>query len=147
VTDVRGRRPDPVRWIWYALGGGLPPRYREWVLHDLTTRSWFARHLFRAVVQMALPGIVLIAVLPVPLWVRLVGVLGGVLVGIPYAVAYAYESTEHRATKAGFPPGTSARVRSEGFAGERAAAAARYAERYRSPDPGPDRPGERPPGS
>jgi hypothetical protein len=142
VVEVRRRRPDPVRWFWYALGGGLPPRYRDWVLHDVTTRTWFWRHLSRSMVQMALPVIVLVLVLPMPLWVRLVGVLGGILVGIQYAVAYGYESTEHRAMKAGFPQGTAQRIRNAGHADERAAAAARYAARYRSPEPGPDHPGE-----
>ena len=33
-------RPGPVRWFWYALGGRLPARYRPWVLHDLTCRTW-----------------------------------------------------------------------------------------------------------
>jgi Family of unknown function (DUF5313) len=45
------RRPDPLRWIWYAFGGALGPRYRQWVLHDLTCRTRWQRNSVRAVVQ------------------------------------------------------------------------------------------------
>jgi Family of unknown function (DUF5313) len=40
MADVRPARPDPLHWLWYALGGGLPPRYRDWVLHDATAPTW-----------------------------------------------------------------------------------------------------------
>ncbi|MCW2578029.1 MAG: uncharacterized protein JWR66_4059, partial [Modestobacter sp.] len=33
-------RPGVLRWLWYALGGGLPERHSAWVLHDTTTGSW-----------------------------------------------------------------------------------------------------------
>jgi hypothetical protein len=40
------RRPDPLRWIWYAFGGGPSPRYRQWVLHDLTGPArWVRQYL------------------------------------------------------------------------------------------------------
>ncbi|WP_346278999.1 DUF5313 family protein, partial [Pseudonocardia sp.] len=42
------RRPGPLRWLWYALGGGLPPLYRRWVLHDTTCETWRLRHFARA---------------------------------------------------------------------------------------------------
>jgi hypothetical protein len=34
LDDGQRRRPDPLRWIWYAFGGALGPRYRQWVLHS-----------------------------------------------------------------------------------------------------------------
>jgi Family of unknown function (DUF5313) len=46
-------RPSPFRWLLYAVGRGLPPRNREWVLYDVTTRTWVLRHLLRATVQLA----------------------------------------------------------------------------------------------
>ena len=52
AADGQRRRPDPLRWIWYALGGGLGPRYRQWVLHDLTCGTRWVRQLARAVVQL-----------------------------------------------------------------------------------------------
>ena len=38
------RRPDPPHWVWYALGGRLPQRYKGWVLSDATRRHWMLRH-------------------------------------------------------------------------------------------------------
>src|SRR6185312_16595006 len=54
-------RPDPLRWLWYSFGGGLPPRYREWVLHDVTTRSWALRQALRSLLMVA-PLVVLVLV-------------------------------------------------------------------------------------
>jgi Family of unknown function (DUF5313) len=125
------RRPGPAQWLRYALGGGLPAEYREWVLHDLTTRTWPARQLLRSLVQV-LPIAVLVAlVIPGELWVRIVAVLGGIAIGMIYAVAYLYESTEHRALKAGYPRGTLREMRTSADADDRAAAQRRYEERYR----------------
>lgn len=42
---VRIQRPGPLWWIWYAFGGKLPDRYRDWVLHDVTCRTWWLRHV------------------------------------------------------------------------------------------------------
>ena len=33
TNDRQRPRPDLLRWIWYAFGGALGPRYRQWVLH------------------------------------------------------------------------------------------------------------------
>ena len=133
------RRPGPVRWLLYAFGRGLPAEHREWVLHDLTTRTWPARQLLRSVVQVLPFGVLLAAVLPGQLWVRVLAVVGGAMVGMIYAAAYVYETTEHRAIKAGYPRGTLQRIRDAAHAEERAQAQARYNERYRR--------GELPPGA
>ena len=99
-------RPGPVRWFWYALGGRLPARYRPWVLHDLTCRTWPLRHLARLLAQLAPVAIVLVILLPGPLWIRVMGAVGGSLVGFFYSFVFLYEATESRATKAGYPHGT-----------------------------------------
>lgn len=112
------RRPGPVRWLWYALGGRLPSRYSGWVLNDLTCRTWPLRHLARLLTQLAPVVAVLIAVVPGPLWARVMGALGGSLVGLLYSYVFLYEATERRATKAGFPPGTLGVVRGERRAGQ-----------------------------
>lgn len=125
-------RPDPFHWLWYAFGGALPARNRGWVLHDLTARTWPVRQLLRSLVQVSPVAALLVAVIPGELWVRLVAVLGGILVGMIYAVAYLYEATEHRALKAGYPRGALAAVRERAHSGERAEAAQRYAEKYRA---------------
>jgi hypothetical protein len=62
-------RPGVLRWIAYAFGARLPTRYGAWVLHDLTCRTWFLRHLARTAVQ-TIPA-ALLALLPGPAWLRL----------------------------------------------------------------------------
>ena len=124
-------RPGPLLWLWYALGGGLPERYRDWVLHDVTTRLWPLRQILRSLVQLAPIAVVLLFVVPGELWVRLVAILGGALVGLVYAASFVQQTTEHRAIKAGWPPHHAQAVRDARDAPGRAGAAQRYAERYR----------------
>ena len=40
-----------MRWLWYALGGTLGPRYRQCVLRDLTGRTRWERQIVLAIVQ------------------------------------------------------------------------------------------------
>jgi hypothetical protein len=135
---TKPRRPDPFRWIWYALGGSLPERNREWVLHDTTTRTWALRHVLRSFVQLAIPiGLVLLLV-PGPFWIRGMAALGGVLLALFFSLAYMTETTENRVKRAGYPAGTAqatrdklAAVRAEAESDRRRAAAARRAARYR----------------
>jgi Family of unknown function (DUF5313) len=62
TPDGQRRRPGPLRGIWYAFGGALGPRYRQWVLRDLTCPTRWERQLVRAVVQVApLAALVLVA--------------------------------------------------------------------------------------
>jgi len=39
--------------------------------------------------------------------------VGGLLLGLLFSIAFMTETIEHRATKAGYPPGTAARLRAE----------------------------------
>lgn len=105
-------RPNPAQWVWYALGGGLPAELSPWVLADTTRRSWVWRHLARAVVQM-LPVVVLCLLVPVPMSYRVSAAVGGLLLGLLFSVAFMTETIEHRVRKAGYPPGTAARLRAE----------------------------------
>ncbi len=131
VTD-RPARPGPLRWVWYALGGGLPPRYREWVLHDVTARTWWVRQIARALLVQALPVAVVVGLLiPGSLAIRLMAVLGGVFVAMIYVVAFLDEAVEHRAMKAGYPRGFARGLRDAATQPERDAAARRYDGRYR----------------
>ncbi|WP_181779921.1 DUF5313 family protein [Pseudonocardia pini] len=106
-------RPDPLHWVGYALGAGLPARHRAWVLHDVTAPTWALRHLARAVVQLAPFAAALLLFLPFPLWVRLAGVLMGAAIGLFYSFAWMEASAEHRVIKAGYPEGTAAATRRE----------------------------------
>lgn len=124
-----------MRWLLYALGRGLPPEYREWVLHDVTTRTWVLRHLLRTAVQLLPIAVLLYVLIPGPSWVRGCAVLAGLLLGFFYSVAYLDETTEHRAVKAGYPRGTAAARRDPGGAADREEEARRYAERWRGLPP------------
>ncbi len=109
---MQKRRPNPLQWVWYALGGGLPRELSPWVLADTTGRTWILRHLARAVVQM-LPVVVLCLLVPVPLAYRVSAAAGGLLLGLLFSMAFMTETIEHRVAKAGYPPGTAARLRAE----------------------------------
>src|ERR687890_1706149 len=112
-TRTDTRRPTPLQWVRYALGGRLPRELSAWVLADTTEPGWWRRHLTRAVVQL-LPVLVLcVAVVPVPLVYRLSAAAGGLLMGLIFSTAFMVETTEHRVAKAGYPPGTAARLRAE----------------------------------
>lgn len=110
---MSSQRPNPAQWVWYALGGGLPRELSPWVLADTTGPTWIWRHLARAVVQL-LPLLVLcLVVVPVPFAYRASAAAGGLLLGLLFSIAFMTETIEHRATKAGYPPGTAARLRAE----------------------------------
>ncbi|MCW2583187.1 MAG: uncharacterized protein JWQ53_1977 [Klenkia sp.] len=131
-------RPPVHRWLWYAFGGGLPPAHRSWVLHDTTTGSWGVRHVARSLVQMAIPSILILTLLPASWALRCAVVGGGVFLGLIFSLAYMPETTEHRVMKAGYPGGTAVRIRdAAGTARQnretqrKRAAAAKRAARYR----------------
>jgi hypothetical protein len=126
-------RPDPFRWLLYAFGTGLPPRYREWVLHDVTTRTWVLRHVLRTTVQLAPVAILLYLFIPGSSTIRAGAVLGGLALGYFYSFAYMYETTENRAIKAGYPRGAASELRGRRTSAVREAEARRYDERYRRP--------------
>jgi uncharacterized protein DUF5313 len=119
------RRPTPLQWLRYAVGGGLPPALAPWVLHDTTTRTWIWRHLARAVVQV-LPLVVGCLLVPVAFGYRLSAAVGGLALALMFSVAFMTETTEHRVAKAGYPPGTAARTREERVERERLEHRSRY---------------------
>jgi hypothetical protein len=121
--------------LWYAAGGRLPSAYREWVLHDLTCRTWPLRHLLRLLAQLVPIAVVLLVLIPGPMWVRVMSVGCGSLVGLSYSFVFLYEATEHRACKAGYPHGTAARVRTERHATRALVTAAENFERRRRGPP------------
>lgn len=102
-------RPNPAQWVWYAFGGRLPDRYAEWVLHDVTCRTWVLRHIARALTQMS--PFCLLVLLPGPLSIRLSAIALGLLVGLFYSVCFMGEMAEHRLIKQGYPPGVGRETR------------------------------------
>jgi hypothetical protein len=131
VRPERAVRPGLVRWLWYGYGGGLPARYDEWVLHDLTTPSWGLRHFGRALLQVLPLAALLMLVVPGALWVRVAAVCAGMALGVLYSCAYMVEIAEHRVAKAGYPVGTAGQVRADAQREERAEDAERYARTWR----------------
>jgi Family of unknown function (DUF5313) len=123
---VPADRPNPLQWVWYAYGGGVPRRLSGWVLADTTGRRWVLRHLARALVQLAPVVVVVLAVPFVAFPYRLTAAGGGIVIGLIFSLAYMTETTEHRVVKAGFPPGTSGRVREERAERDRLERQARY---------------------
>ena len=119
-------RPNPAQWLWYALGGGLPRRLSPWVLADTAGRTSIWPHYARALVQL-LP-VVLLGILPppVPLAYRVSAAVGGLLIGLLFSTAFMTETIEHRAVKAGYPPGTAGRLRAERAERDRVERKARY---------------------
>ncbi|MGY1743312.1 MULTISPECIES: DUF5313 family protein [unclassified Blastococcus] len=132
-------RPNPLRWVAYALGTGLPARHSSWVLHDVTTGTWVLRHAARTLVQLAVPVALIVVLVPGPLGLRLGMALIGVILGMAFSMAYMTETVENRVRKAGYPIG-SAQAGRDRAAAEREVhasrrrheAAARRAARYRA---------------
>jgi Family of unknown function (DUF5313) len=84
------------------------------------------RHLVRALVQLTPFILLCLLVPPVPFGIRLTAAGGGLVVGLLFSVAYMTETTEHRAVKAGWPPGTTAERRAQRAERERIERRARY---------------------
>ena len=131
-------RPASHRWLWYALGGGLPERNRGWVLHDTTTGTWWLRHIVRSLVQVAVPIALVMALLPAGWGLRAAAAGGGLALALFYSLAYMPETTENRVVKAGYPAGTATVQRERAAHGRqlreterKRAAAAKRAARYR----------------
>jgi len=98
--------PGFFRWLFYALGGRLPPRYDEWVFADLTGPDWRLREAGRIVLFAVIPITVLL-LLPGRLEIRIYAALF-VLIG-PLFVGFAYgdELRDRRLRQHGLlpPPG------------------------------------------
>ena len=131
-------RPAPHRWLWYAFGGRLPARHRGWVLVDTTTGTWALRHVARSLVQMSVPIVLIMTLLPADWGLRAAVAGGGVFLGLIYSLAYMPETTEHRVVKAGYPAGLATALRDRDSTERqrresetKRAAAAKRAARYR----------------
>ena len=104
-------RPGVLRWIGYAMGAGLPPRHRTWVLHDTTTGTWVLRHVARSLVQLAVPVAVVLLLVPGPFWIRGMAALGGVFLALFFSLGYMTETLENRVKRAGYPAGSAQAAR------------------------------------
>jgi hypothetical protein len=69
VTRLAGD-PGAGGKVWFAIGGRLPERNREWVRHELTDAGWRSRLTVRHLVVM-LPLAAVLALLPGAVWIRI----------------------------------------------------------------------------
>lgn len=106
-------RPNPVLWLKYAFGSGLPAKYNDWVLHDTTCPTWVFRQFGRAVTQLSLPILAVLTLVPGDFGLRLMTVGAAGLPSILFQLLYIVPALEHRLRKAGFPPGTGEKVRAQ----------------------------------
>lgn len=123
------QRPGPGRWILYAFGAGLPSRHHTWVLYDVTTRTWWLRHLARMLTQLFVPIVAVCVFVPVSAGIRVAMAVGATFLALIFSLAYVVETNEHRLVKAGYPAGTGQRIRSKRALEEQYAANARRRER------------------
>ncbi|MBM7772972.1 hypothetical protein JOD54_003176 [Actinokineospora baliensis] len=125
IHGVHFQRPGPLRWLWYAVGGTLPDRYRPWVLWDLTARTWVWRH-FARVVMLFLP-LWLLLLVPGPLSLRFSMVAAGYVTGLYFSLSFMEDACERRLIKHGYPLGLNRRIREEAETGDRSEIVALYA--------------------
>ena len=123
-------RPNPVLWLWYAVGGKLPARLAPWVLHDVTARTWVLRHAARGAVLLA-PIAVACLLLPGPIGLRLAMMLLVAIVGVYFSLSYVEEGAELRAVKHGYEHGIARATRDARYEPKEAAERARYAANFR----------------
>jgi hypothetical protein len=97
------------------------------------------RHIARALAQLAVPIALVLLLVPGEFWIRGMAALGGVFLGLFFSLAYMPETVEHRAVRAGYPPGTATAARARAAHGREAAesirrreAAVRRAARHRA---------------
>lgn len=127
------RHPNPLLWLWYTFGGRLGPRYREWVLHDVTCRTRWLRQTARAVAQISVPAaMVSVALTEMGMGVVVVGgVACGALLGLWYSLAYIDQTGDRRLVKHGYEPGMLKVMLHERYEREHADEIARYMQIYR----------------
>ncbi|SDJ49142.1 hypothetical protein SAMN05444157_3628 [Frankineae bacterium MT45] len=118
-------RPNPGEWLRYAWGASLSPSLRDWVLKDLTGRTWLLRQLSRSLVLMAPFAAAILIFVPGAFWIRGVAVVGGTAMGLLFGFAYVVETSETRLIKAGYPAGLGESIRRKRSADAHSAGVAR----------------------
>jgi hypothetical protein len=120
--------------VYYQYSGRLPGRYRDWVLHDATCRTWLLRVFVRGLVMVAPVVVLLFAGL---LWLghswllAMGSIVLGLLVNLRYSLSYSEESVEGRLVRNGYPAGYAAAVRAKAYETAHAAENERYRAAYR----------------
>jgi len=131
-------RPNPLQWIWYAYGGTLPQRYREWVLRDITARTWLIRHTIRTL-MFVVPILVVLYLIfglavHLPASILWPAMALGVIVGLYYSLSYARETGDLRLVKYGYPDGHGTQLRDKRNEGATEQRERNYEARWRTQD-------------
>jgi hypothetical protein len=129
-------RPNVFQWLWFAFGGRLPTRYREWVLQDAVSRAWLLRFTVRALVRIAplvLAALLVLWLVDAHFGIALAAVVLGCTVGIYYSMSYAPERVDQQLRAYGYPPGTADRMRQERAGSKNERERARYERTWRRP--------------
>ena len=127
-------RPNVFQWLWFAFGGRLPMRYREWVLRDAVSRTWLLRFTARALIRIAplvVAALVVLWLVDAAFGLGVASVVLGLIVGIYYAMSYAPERIDLQLAAYGYPPGTADRTRQERSAAKNASQRERYERNWR----------------
>ena len=133
MSSTARRRPTPFEWLWYAFGGRLSVRLRDWVRADLTGRTWVLRHVCRTLVQSAVPVVLLLTLLPGPIAVRVGTAMLGVIVAVYYSTTYVQQIRMGRLIKHGWPADLGIIESQRRDADVRRAADEAYAAAWRTP--------------
>jgi uncharacterized protein DUF5313 len=100
-------RPDPARWLWYAYGGRLPDRYREWVLRDVTVPTWrwrYAGQILARAVPFVVAGFLALILLPgVSAWLAVTAMGFALLFTFYFTLTSSDEFRKVRLVQHGFP--------------------------------------------
>ncbi len=128
------RRPNPALWVYYQYGGTLPGRYREWVRHDATCRTWLLRVFVRGLVMVApIAAVLFVGFLWLGhSWPLAIGsIVLGLLVNLRYSLSYSEESVNSRLVRHGYPAGYGSTVRAQAYEAAHVGEAERYRAAYR----------------
>jgi uncharacterized protein DUF5313 len=106
------RRPGPGRFLWYCVGGALPPENHSWVLHDVTCRTWIARHFARWTMVILPVFALYLAVAPLDFSLRLYTGIAVALALYLMAMVFILIDSDRRAVRAGYAYSQPSAVRS-----------------------------------
>jgi hypothetical protein len=115
VASLRHPFPRPNPWLWlkYAFGRPLPPRYRTWVVNDVTAPTWVLRHALRSLVLLAVPILLVLLFVPASVGLRLLILANAGLPALLASMIFILPACERRLIRAGYPAelGTAVRTR------------------------------------
>ncbi|MFJ4657997.1 DUF5313 family protein [Nocardia sp. NPDC088792] len=97
------RRPTFPEWLGYTVGRPLPADLHTWVLHDLTGKHAYTRHLIRGMFPFLPIFAAFLLFFPGPFWIRAAMTLLSLILALFYCAAYMAPNRAHRLLQHGFP--------------------------------------------